>query len=100
MPRPRSVAIRAPRTAIVARRPRPSPRSSGTDTFDPARHLLLVADDITRLRRVDVERLLVDGALETWEKRQVMADWVRTQRPDLAEEVADVLAESDLAPAA
>ena len=32
-------------------------RSAARDAFAPARHLLLVADTITRLRRVDVASL-------------------------------------------
>jgi hypothetical protein len=75
-------------------------RSAARDAFAPARHLLLVADTITRLRRVDVARLFADAALDTPAKQQAMADYICTHRADLAAEVAAVRAEGDLEPTA
>ena len=75
-------------------------RSAARDAFAPARHLLLVADTITRLRRVDVARLFEDAALDTPAKQQAMADYICTHRADLAAEVAAVRAEGDLEPTA
>ncbi|NCA90202.1 MAG: hypothetical protein EOM92_15210 [Gammaproteobacteria bacterium] len=75
-------------------------RSAARDAFAPARHLLLVADTITRLRRVDVARLFEDAALDTPAKQQAMADYICTHRADLAAEVAAVRAEGELEPTA
>lgn len=75
-------------------------RSDARDGFAPARHLILVADSITRLRRVDVARLFADAALDTPAKQQAMADYICTHRADLAAEVAAVRAEGDLEPTA
>ncbi len=58
--------------------------------FDVAIAIKVAADDVTKLRRADVFRVL------DWtpaENRQVVAEYIKKERPDLAGEVFDVLDE-------
>lgn len=64
------------------------------DLIDYERFVLISADDIGKLRKIDVERVLEQGAVK--EFRQAFADWIKAKRPDLASEVDDVMA--DIAP--
>ena len=57
--------------------------------FDPANHLLVVADDITRfaqLRRVPCHRLLPAGLA-------AMANYIRQHRPDLSDAGSEAFAD-------
>ena len=56
--------------------------------FDPAAHLLVVADTVERVCRCDVFRCLDSAPYPG-----MMADYIRQHRPDLADAVADALAE-------
>lgn len=58
-------------------------------------HITIAADSIAELRKVDVDRVLgavrpdnIDGVT-----RESLAAWITANRPDLAEEVAEVMAE-------
>lgn len=64
------------------------------DLIDYERFVLISADDISKLRKIDVERVLEQGAVK--EFRQEFADWIKAKRPDLAQEVDAVMA--DIAP--
>lgn len=64
------------------------------DLIDYERFVLISADDISKLRKIDVERVLEQGAVK--EFRQAFADWIKAKRPDLASEVDDVM--DDIAP--
>lgn len=55
------------------------------------KYVLISADDISKLRKIDVDRVLEQGAVK--EFRQEFADWIKAKRPDLAAEVNDVMAE-------
>ena len=65
------------------------------DLIDYERFVLISADDISKLRKIDVERVLEQSAVKQF--RQEFADWIKAKRPDLAQEVDAVLA--DIAPA-
>lgn len=65
------------------------------DVMDYERFVLISADDISKLRKIDVERVLEQGAVKQF--RQEFADWIKAKRPDLAKEVDEVMA--DIAPA-
>lgn len=57
--------------------------------FDPANHILIAADSIDELRRCDLYRVLYEAP-----EGQVMAvaRYIKEHRPDLVEEVDDLLA--------
>ncbi len=57
------------------------------------RRILIAADSIDKLRKVDVERVLMQGNID----QQKMAEYIKRKRPELAGEVDDVMA--DIAPA-
>lgn len=68
---------------------------SGPDERTHELYIKIAADDIASLRKVDVFRVLesiradnIDGV-----SRASLALWITVQRPDLSEEVADVLEE-------
>lgn len=63
---------------------------------DFSKYILISADDISKLRKIDVDRVLEQGAVK--EFRQEFADWIKAKRPDLAGEVDEVMA--GMAPAA
>ena len=53
------------------------------------KRVLIAADSIDKLRKVDVERVLTQGNID----RQQMAEYIKRKRPDLSGEVDDVMAE-------
>jgi 8-oxo-dGTP pyrophosphatase MutT (NUDIX family)/alkylhydroperoxidase family enzyme len=58
--------------------------------FSPEAAVKVAADDVARLRKPDVFRVI------DWsppEHRQAVADYIRTNRPELADEVADVMSD-------
>ena len=73
--------------------PEPVQENAKTEQ-DFNKYVLISADDISKLRKIDVDRVLEQGAVK--EFRQAFADWIKAKRPDLASEVDDVMA--DIAP--
>lgn len=57
--------------------------------FNPTHMIRIAADTVQELRRCDVFRVLDWYA----DMRHDFAEWIVTNRPDLADEVADVMAE-------
>ncbi len=59
-------------------------------SFNPDTAIAIVADDVSRIRRVDVFRLFdwCDPA-----ERSTLANYVRSERPDLSAEIDSVLEE-------
>lgn len=58
--------------------------------FDPALAVLIAADSLAQLRKIDVYRVLDYVPARN---RQAMAVWINEGRPDLAAEVAECLAD-------
>lgn len=58
------------------------------DDWKPENHVKIAADDISKLRKQDVYRLMESA---TGDRRAKMADYIRQNRPELAEEVQDSL---------
>lgn len=75
----------------VAEKPKkPVERKPAESKFDPSQHVKISAEDITKLRKQDVYRVLEWAQKE---HRQQMADYITKNRPELSEEVADVMEE-------
>lgn len=64
---------------------------SAKNVHDFSKFILISADSIDKLRKIDVERVLSQGAVK--EFRQDFANWVKAKRPELAGEVDEVMAE-------
>jgi len=71
----------------VTRSDQPKPRPSADD-WKPENHVKIAADDISKLRKQDVYRLMENA---TGDRRAKMADYIRQNRPELAGEVQDSL---------
>jgi hypothetical protein len=71
----------------VTRSDQPKPRPSDDD-WKPENHVKIAADDISKLRKQDVHRLMENA---TGDRRAKMADYIRQNRPELAGEVQDSL---------
>ena len=59
-----------------------------TEPFDPEHAIKIAADSLAQLRKIDVERVIEWAADET---RQELADYIIAGRPDLADEVYEVM---------
>ena len=74
----------------------PEPEPTVTPAADVhENYIKIAADSIAELRKVDVERVLSSVAADNIDgvTRASLAAWITAQRPDLAAEVADVMAE-------
>ena len=60
--------------------------------FAPALAITIAADHVSKLRQMDVWRVLEQGA-ETCEQRRMLADYITENRPDLAAEVVSSMSE-------
>lgn len=60
------------------------------DKFDPAQFIKIAADDISKLRKCDVFRLLDECGSDNID---AMVDYIRANRPDYADEVQQCLEE-------
>lgn len=59
-----------------------------SDDWKPENHVKIAADDISKLRKQDVYRLMENA---TGDRRAKMAEYIRQNRPELAGEVQDSL---------
>lgn len=92
----RAIIDAAKGSKIPERKAEPAAPPERSQAFDPAGHVKIAADSIAKLRRSDVERVLTDG-IDQAEHQQAMADYVKTQRPDLADEVNELMSDPDIA---
>ncbi len=60
---------------------------------DMTKHIKTAADSIEKLRKSDVYRVLIESNGKA--VRSKLAIWIKSKRPDLANEVDDVLSEED-----
>jgi hypothetical protein len=54
--------------------------------WSPAKHILIAANSIKKLRRIDVYTLFEQTETENWEK---LKDYIVQKRPDLEQEVIE-----------
>lgn len=68
---------------------RPAPAKPATQ-YDPAKFITIAADDITKLRKPDVYRVIDSAPIDAME---MLAQYIKDNRPDLADEVDEVMQE-------
>lgn len=71
---------------------KPNPVTPQVPTGDMEKYIKVAADSIETLRKVDVYRVLVESNRREFQRG--IAEYIKAKRPDLAEEVDTVLAES------